>query len=252
MEVTILGSGTCSPSPRRGCAGYLLETGGRTLLIDAGPGTYRQLARHCVDFASIDEIFITHMHVDHINDLPAILFSRKHCLGGAPKDELVIHGPTGFSKYFSLLLNAYGSQLEGIKIKINDHSDDEWKTGDITVKTLPMNHSLINLGYRFERFLDGREKSLVYSGDTSPCENIVTLARQTGCLLMEASAPDNAPVPGHTTTSQAAEIARKAEVRLLVLTHLSPENDTGGLEEQVSAIYRGNVIVAADGMKIRI
>jgi len=221
-------------------------------LIDAGPGTNRQLARHYVDFTSIKEIFITHAHLDHINDLPAILFSRKHCLGGEPKDELVIHGPTGFRKDFSLLLNAYGSQLEGIKMKINEHSDDEWETGDISVKTLPMNHPLNNVGYRFERFSDGRVKSLVYSGDTSPCENLITLSRETDCLLMEASTPDDAPVSGHTTTSQAAEIARKAGVRLLVLTHISPENDVGGLEDKVSGIYRGNVVVAADGMKIRV
>jgi len=221
-------------------------------LIDAGPGTHRQLARHCVDFTSIKEIFITHMHLDHINDLPAILFSRKYCLGGEPGNELAIHGPTGFRKDFSLLLSAYGSQLEGIRMKINEHSNSEWKTGDISVKTLPMNHSAINLGYRFERFSDGRMKSLVYSGDTSPCENLATLARGTDCLLMEASTPDDAPVSGHTTTSQAAKIARKAEVRLLVLTHIYPENDVGDIEDKVSGIYRGDMVVAADGMKIRI
>lgn len=273
MEVRILGSGTCDPSPERRCSGYVLNTQGKTFLIDAGPGTYEQLCRYGIDLGSIDEIFISHFHVDHVNDLPAILFSRKHYKSPQPKKNLVIHGPEGFRESLEGLMNAYGKQLMTgeYQIEIMEHKEGDYRTGGITVRTLPMEHLLPTIAYRFdyeietsameeetateeEEIPEKRKpvRSLTYSGDTSPCENIVKLAEDTDCLLMEATTSDEALKEGHSTTSQAATVARQAKAKSLVLTHISPENDQTNIEKKASQFYDGIIIIATDGMRLTI
>lgn len=66
---------------------------------------------------------------------------------------------------------------------------------------------------------------MVYTGDTSPCEEAVELAKAADLLIHEATLDDElmekALESGHSTPSQAAEVAKKAGVKRLVLTHIS-------------------------------
>lgn len=298
MELKIFGSGTCDQSPERACAGYLLRTKGKTFLLDAGPGVYGRMSKYKIPFSDIDEIFISHFHLDHVNDLPAILFSLKHCSNGNDKKAPIIHGPAGFKKSLLGLLNAYGNQIisEEYRLDIIEHwelpiekmeedgftqKEGPYITGSVIVRTLPMEHSNSAIGYRFEYELNPPEtdktekadkknlsedfepdeddaekevpvKSFTYSGDTEPCNNIILLAKNTDCLLMEATCSDENPKKGHTTTSQAAAVAKKAEAKSLMLTHISPENGETDMEAVASQFYDGIVIAVRDGMRLSI
>jgi len=68
-------------------------------------------------------------------------------------------------------------------------------------------------------------RKIVYSGDTRPSEKIVELARNADILIHEATLGDElagrALEEGHSTPSEAAQVALKANVKLLVLTHIS-------------------------------
>jgi len=251
MEITILGSGTCDPSVERGCAGYLLKLLGKTFLIDAGPGTYRQLNRMEIPFTDIDAFFITHFHIDHINDLTAILFSLKNCASDKPKRDVVIHGTEGFAEKWESLLNVYGRWIvsEEYQIKVAEHGEDEFKESGVKIITLPMEHGEACVGFRFD---DRHGKTIAYSGDTSACDNIVKLAAGCDALVMECTAPDTIPKEGHCSTSQAAEVAKSAGVKTLILSHISPENDTTDLEQRAARFFDGNIIPARDGMAITI
>jgi len=250
MELHILGSGTSTPAPDRNCAGYLLRVAGKTFLIDAGPGTLRQLARKESALTDISHIFISHFHIDHCNDLPAIIFAMKYGLSES-RGDLTIHGPEGFAGNFQALKNAYGNQIETEKFSttVVEHSEDAFEIDSVKITTLEMTHSVPAIGYRFDH-ADG--KSLTYSGDTEPCSNIIKLAMGSEGLLMDCSRPDDSPAPGHPTTSQAAAIAQKAEVKTLILTHIYPENDTTDLERNAARFFSGIVIAARDGMRITI
>jgi ribonuclease BN (tRNA processing enzyme) len=70
--------------------------------------------------------------------------------------------------------------------------------------------------------------------------------------LIECSAPDDAPVPGHLTPSSAARIAREAGVRRVVLTHLYPPVDDPSLAGKVGSSFDGEVLVAHDGMRLEV
>jgi ribonuclease Z len=71
-----------------------------------------------------------------------------------------------------------------------------------------------------------RGRSVAYCLDTTPCKNDVALARGVDLLIHEATFDDSLREEmkswGHSTAAQAAEVAKEAQARQLVLTHLSP------------------------------
>jgi len=251
MEISILGSGTSDPSEDRGCASYLLKLSGRTFLVDAGPGSYRQLMKMGVPLTSIDHFFITHFHIDHVNDLPAILFSMKYSLPPEGRKSFTIHGPNGFREKWNTLMQIFGKWIntKEYTITIAEHWEDEFNVDSIKITTLPMEHGEPCIGFRFD---DGKGKTIAYSGDTASCNNIIKLAMNCDALLMECTRPDDSPVDGHSSTSQVGAVAQKAEVKTLLLTHISPDNDTTDLDQQVSNYFDGIVIAVRDGMRITI
>ena len=86
---------------------------------------------------------------------------------------------------------------------------------------------------------------LAYTGDTGPCDNAVELAEGADLLLSEATYQDHSELSFfHLSASQAAEHAAKAEVRRLVLTHITPDLDAGLSLEQAAAHFDGAVDVA--------
>jgi len=99
-------------------------------------------------------------------------------------------------------------------------------------------------------------RKIVYSGDTRPCMNLVRLAENADLLIHDATLDDElaekAYEDGHSTPSQAAEIAKKARVDKLVLTHISARYKSAEkLLEQAKKVFP-NVFVAEDFMKIEI
>ena len=99
-------------------------------------------------------------------------------------------------------------------------------------------------------------RKIVYSGDTRPCANVARLAENADLLIHDATLDDEladkAYEDGHSTPSQAAEIAKKANVERLVLTHISARYKSAEkLLEQAKKIF-SNVLVAEDFMKIEV
>lgn len=91
---------------------------------------------------------------------------------------------------------------------------------------------------------------LAYCTDTRPCDAAVELARGADLLIYEgtfdATMPDEAHRKGHSTVADAARVAAAAEVRQLVITHISPRyQDIGPLLAQARAIFP-NTRIARD------
>ncbi|MGH7425961.1 MAG: MBL fold metallo-hydrolase, partial [Candidatus Methylomirabilales bacterium] len=97
-------------------------------------------------------------------------------------------------------------------------------------------------------------RALVYSADTGPGEGLVELARGAEVMICEAAlqAPKADLAEVHLTAEQAGEIAARAGVGRLVLAHLSP-----GLDPEVSAAqarrrFSGEILLAADNLRIQV
>ena len=101
-----------------------------------------------------------------------------------------------------------------------------------------------------------RGLKVVYSGDTAYCEALVELARGADLLIHECTyddgAADIAAERLHSTPSVAAEVALRAGVRELVLTHISARyRDASLLLQQAKARF-ANTILAEDLMRLEL
>ena len=100
-------------------------------------------------------------------------------------------------------------------------------------------------------------RHLVVTGDTRPCAATVNAARGADLLVHEATfgheEADRARETGHSTAREAAEIASKAEVDRLVITHFSARysRDTSELEREARFVFP-NTVAAKDGMTIEV
>lgn len=99
-------------------------------------------------------------------------------------------------------------------------------------------------------------RKIVYTGDTRPFKGFVKFAAGADLLIHDATLDDElaerAEEDGHSTPSQAAENARKARVKQLILTHISARyDDASVLLEQAQKIFK-NARVAKDFMEIEI
>ena len=93
---------------------------------------------------------------------------------------------------------------------------------------------------------------MVYSGDTDYTENLIELAGDADLLICESAVPDDMRVNGHLTPSLAGEIATRAGVRKLVLTHFYPECDHADIKQECRKTYGGPLILAEDLMRIKV
>lgn len=89
-------------------------------------------------------------------------------------------------------------------------------------------------------------RKLVLSGDTRPCEPLAVAAYQADLLIHEATFADSeterAGQTGHSTAAQAAEVAQRAEVKLLALVHLSTRYPVSVVREEAQARFPNAVL----------
>lgn len=92
---------------------------------------------------------------------------------------------------------------------------------------------------------------VVYSGDTMPCENVLRLSENADLLIHDGTfLEEDVGSKAHADVKEAAKLAKKAEVKRLVLTHISRRyTDTRELEDQAREVFP-DAVVAKDMMKI--
>lgn len=247
-ELIILGSGTGVPSLRRGSPGLLLFSGTSRILIDSGSGVLRRMLEAGVTYRDVDLILYTHIHPDHTADLVPILFACKY--GDLPREkEMTIIGGPGFALFFNRVNDLYGSWINPrtYHLTIKEISSKPLLFGGMKILSSPMAHLPESVGYRIE-WSDG--KSLVISGDTDYCENLLTLASNADLLVLECSFPEEKKMVGHLTPSLAGRIARESRSKRLLLTHLYPTCDQYDILSQCKKVYSGEVILSEDLMRM--
>ncbi len=254
MKLIVLGSGTAIPLHDRGSPSLILMIGGSPVLFDIGPGTLRQLTRVGISYERIEQIFLTHFHPDHTADLIHFLFASKNPAVLRRRKPFVITGPSGLSELINALQDAYHTwltlppemmRIEEIDISKKVKSDYV----NFTVTTSPTNHTPNSLAYRVE---NRSGKTVVYSGDTGFCDEIVDLAKGADLLVLECSFPDGDETEGHLTPSLAGRIATLAGVARLVLIHFYPECLRNDITSQCRQSYQGELVLGEDLLQIRV
>ncbi|MGD2149676.1 MAG: MBL fold metallo-hydrolase [Desulfobacterales bacterium] len=252
MSVIILGSGTCVPSLKRSSCSILMKIRDKFLLFDSGAGTMRKLLENGVEIFDVSFVFYSHFHPDHTAELVPFLFANKYPDGSRRKIPLTLMAGKGFVKFYDDLKNVYGHWIELAPdlltiVELDNTAYDMRAFDDFKVESLPVDHNPESIAYRIT---NSGGKSVVYSGDTDVSENLVTLSKDADLLICESALPDELKVKGHLTPSLAGEIADRANVRKLVLTHFYPECDQVDIEKECRKTYSGPLLLAEDLMQI--
>ncbi len=252
IAVTVLGSGTCVPSLARGSCSILVETGGRQWLIDSGAGTLRRLLEAGTTIGRLSYLLYSHLHPDHTADLVPLLFATKYPDGITRSEPLTIVAGQGFADFLQGLRSVYGHWIdigsEMLKVvEMSTAGSDHVRLAGADLHTAPVEHSPQSVAFRITGPAGRR---LVYSGDTDRCESLVELARGVDLLICESAFPDGQKVRGHLTPALAGEIAARAGVRRLMLTHFYPACDQADIEGECRRTYAGPLILARDLMRV--
>jgi ribonuclease Z len=254
-------------------------------MFDCGPAATHKLVKAGLFPTQIDYLFFTHHHFDHDVDYPCFLLCRWDQSIGE-ENQLQVYGPTLTETLTDRLLGENGAFAHDWKARVNHplsqrvyvnrggslprkppsvkakdvgpglvHSGRDWE-----VRAAPAEHVqpfLDSLAYR----LDSPEGSAVFTGDTQPCQSVVDLARGADMLLCmcwddQECMQQSGEALGQCGTVGAAEMARDAGVKKLVLVHVGPHLAAHGPMEKgigdVRKTFDGELIFAEELMSLRL
>jgi ribonuclease Z len=283
LRITFLGTSGSIPTLERGMPSIAVKYEKELMLWDCGEGTQRQLMKYKVGYGSINAIFISHPHLDHYLGMYGLLETLRlsspsprpvsiflpravdvRDYGFADVKKLrsgKLYSPPGFTvSAFPVkhCRSSYGFVFqEDDKVKFHEKKAHSLGLkGDLFRKIqekgkVKTSKGVIRLG---DVSWVKKGRKIVYTGDTLPHSNIIEKAQGADLLIHEATfdplLKDEAEERMHSTTVDAATAAKQAQVKRLVLTHISPRySDVEALVRDARRIFY-NTEVAYDGMAI--
>jgi len=278
MRVTILGSG--DPFVKRGqaSASVLVEVGNEqqdTFFLDLGSGSLANFNGLQLPVTSTTKVFLSHLHADHVGDMPTLLWSlaksgrRDPVEVWGPAGE---YGPLGTRSYMQHIEAAHAWDMESmcghpgqsgatsVTTEVPfDRTASVYERNGVTVTSFPVIHIMNGaVGYR----IDYAGRSVVFSGDTRPCHPLVDACDGADLLIHEtfpspavfakkASVPENLAnliVNGsHTSPTMAGKVFSLAKARMSVMWHFVADHETvGPAFTEMRSGYDGPVVIAQD------
>ena len=282
-KIYLLGTGTPTPTPTRFGSSHVVEVGGEYIMFDCGPAATHKLVQSSLWPTQIDYLFFSHHHFDHDVDYPCFLLCRWDQSIGK-ENQLQVYGPTlteliterildenvgAFAHDWKARVNHPGSQAVFVNrggtlprkppsVDVRDigpgyvHSGKDWQITSATAE-----HAqpwLDCLAYR----LDTPDGTMVFTGDTTPCDTVLDLAKDADVMLcmcwgdsdvMDAIGEGEGSMCG---TRGAAEMAQQAGVKKLVLVHTGPNLCEHGAMEKgigdIKKIYDGELVFGEEHM----
>lgn len=252
MKLIILGSGTGWVRLDRNSPGYLVEVDDFCLLLDFGPGILKEILRIGKKLEDISAIFISHFHPDHVTDLIPFLFATRYSLGYKRVLPISLYASEDFAHFYNSLKLAFKEWIEPPKGLLNVNLLPKLKNykffiGPFKAYTSPVKHNLESLAIRLEY----QEKSLVYSGDTGYCEELIELSEGADLLIVECSNSSDFYVEHHLSPEDIALISERAKVKRIILSHFYPHSENVDLN-LIKNKFKGEIILAKDLMEIEI
>jgi len=243
----LLGTGG-GPTPKldRSAPANAIVVGDDIYVVDCGDGVARQMVKAGLDLGRIRDVFITHQHSDHNADYGNLLLLAWETDLKRPVNT---YGPPPLKRMTELFL-----QMDDYDIRVREADEGRppltplivpheiTQTGpvmrdtNVKVTAALVEHPLVKpaFAYRF----DCPDRSIVFSGDTRPCESLIELARGADILVHEvidlqaigavvknesqAKRLRQHLLDAHTPMSEVGQVATKAGVKTLVLNHFVP------------------------------
>ena len=281
MQIILLGTGGPRIDLRRSGPSQVVYVDDEPILVDCGRGLLGQLTRANIPVNKIDRVLITHHHLDHISDFAD--FAIYSWFTGRER-PLEVYGPRDTRSIVDALFKTvYKMDVES-RLRVGERSGyvkspPEFKVQDISAglvledKQYKITAALVDhwrtaipefkydaLGFR----IDSSEGSVCISGDTIPCEDLINLAKGSDVLVHECyiakdevnSNPHVRYLAGniHTTSDQVGKVAKKANVKKLVLSHIKEKSDAllRKMLDDVKQDFDGEVIIGEDLLQVEV
>ncbi|CAM3162853.1 cyclic nucleotide-degrading phosphodiesterase [Prescottella defluvii] len=247
MRITVLGCSGSVSGPDSAASGYLVTAPNTPpVVMDFGPGVLGALQRYADPGEAT--ILLSHLHADHCLDMPGLLVWRRYH-PTPPAGRALVYGPTDSACRIGVASAECGGEIDDISdtIDLRSWSDGHVaEIGEITVQARRVNHPPEAYGFRVT---SGTGRVLVYTGDTGMCESVVDLARGADVLLSEASWTHSADRPEgiHLSGTEAGQIAARAGVGELLLTHIPPWTSREDVIAEAKAEFSGPVHAVSAG-----
>ena len=290
LHVGVCGSGSPFPDDKRAGPCTLVLAGKRLFVFDAGSASVKNIGKLGFSHGRIEAIFLTHFHSDHIDGLGELLLQRwASAANTVPVDvhgpigvDQVVQGlmqAYGQDRYYRVTHHGDAtvpSSGFGARAKAFQTGDTlgQLQTlvqdADVQIAAFSVDHAPVHpsVGY----LIRYKGRSVVLSGDTKQSKAIEGVAQGADLLVHEALSPtligvlkQGAAQAGrtnlvkifddiidyHTTPEQAAQTAKAAQVRFLLLNHIVPALPLPGLEAaflgNADQVYGGPIRIAHDG-----
>lgn len=247
MKVRVLGSNGWFTTQMGHTPCVLVDAAEYYVVFDAGEGMYR-LDEYTTEDKPV-YLFLSHFHLDHtygFHLLPKFRF----------KEGMVIYGQPGTKDALSVLINhPFTMPLKDLKmrVEVSDLEEGVHAPPEVPfeVETAYLRHADPCFGYRLN--IEG--KTVTYCTDTGYCDNLVKLAKEADLFITESGLAPGTPINPewpHLTPEIAAQAAKEAGVKKLLLNHFSPraypaQEDRQKAEEAAREVFP-EVTAAQDGM----
>lgn len=267
MNITLLGTGSPIPDPNRAGPSTLVTANETQLLVDAGRGVLMRLAGAFVAPPMLHAVLVTHMHSDHLSDLNDVVTTR--WVMSQEENPLRIYGPVGIKKVVDGMMEMLsldisyriahhddlqnGPALEVVEVK----PGDEFQINDVAIRVGRTNHAPVepSVAYRIEQ----NGVSVVMGGDGIPCAELDELCAGANAYVQTVIRDDIVKMVPlqrfvdildyHSSVSDAAKTAQKANVKTLILTHYVPAIAPGQEDEWraiASEHFSGEIVLGND------
>jgi ribonuclease BN (tRNA processing enzyme) len=239
------------PRPGGASSSYLVHTESAAVLLDIGSGSVGKLQLF-IEYPRLDAIVISHMHADHFFDLVPLRYALKYGKR-PPGDRLPVWLPPGGREALEALRKAVAVDappdfFESV-FAIREYDPAvPLPVKDVRLSFCRTRHYVAAYAMRAE--CDG--KSLTYSADTAPSDAVVEHARASSLFLCEAALGlgTEEGERGHCSAYEAGEMAERARVERLMLTHYPARYSPGELVAAAKHAFSGPVSIADDSLAV--
>ncbi|TFG02218.1 MAG: MBL fold metallo-hydrolase [Promethearchaeota archaeon] len=251
MKITFIGTAGSLLTADRSYPSILIN---QDLLLDCGEGTTQKLLKIGA-IKHVNRILLTHLHNDHFMGIFSLLWyywlsGRKQNLEiiGPPKTQFTIN------KILDLIHTTEGmrSSFDLQFVELEDTNELQALNKGYKIKAMKVKHSITGFAYRIE----DQGKSLCYSGDTAPTQNLIKLANECDLLIGESTFPSQfkriAHKYGHSTPSDLAELASTSRTKRIAMVHIASHylDQIENFKAQAQKEFKGEIIIAKDLMEL--